>query len=114
MVKALEPYSSTASPQAKGDGSGGGIKNDRMYVLKRDGRKEAVHFDKITSRIRKLSYGLNMDFIDPPAITFKVGQGLSPTNRRKFTVYWILQCFSRQIASSRISPHRGDCNCIMQ
>ena len=30
-----------------------------MYVLKRDGRKEVVHFDKITSRINKLCYGLD-------------------------------------------------------
>jgi hypothetical protein len=44
----------------------------KMCVIKRDGRSEPVHFDKITSRIQKLCYGLNMDFIDPPAITFKV------------------------------------------
>lgn len=43
-----------------------------MFVFKRDGRKESIMFDKITSRIRKLCYGLNMDFIDPPAITMKV------------------------------------------
>ena len=30
-----------------------------MYVLKRSGRRESVHFDKITSRISKLCYGLN-------------------------------------------------------
>ena len=44
----------------------------RMCVVKRDGRNEPVHFDKITSRIQKLCYGLDMDFIDPPAITLKV------------------------------------------
>jgi len=48
----------------------------KMCVIKRDGRSEPVHFDKITSRIQKLCYGLNMDFIDPPAITFKVISGL--------------------------------------
>ena len=37
----------------------------KMYVLKRDGRKEAVSFDKITARITKLSYALNTDFCDP-------------------------------------------------
>ena len=37
----------------------------KMFVVKRDGRKEPVHFDKITSRIIKLSYGLNTDFCDP-------------------------------------------------
>jgi len=48
----------------------------KMFVLKRDGRQEPVMFDKITSRIQKLCYGLNMDFIDPPAITLKVINGL--------------------------------------
>ncbi|XP_067010097.1 ribonucleoside-diphosphate reductase large subunit [Anabrus simplex] len=48
----------------------------KMYVIKRGGRKEEVHFDKITSRIQKLCYGLNMDFVDPPAITLKVISGL--------------------------------------
>lgn len=37
----------------------------KMFVVKRDGRKEPVHFDKITARITKLSYGLNPDFCDP-------------------------------------------------
>lgn len=30
-----------------------------FYVLKRNGRRESVHFDKITSRISKLCYGLD-------------------------------------------------------
>ena len=47
-----------------------------MFVLKRDGRKEQVFFDKITSRIVKLCYGLNMDFIDPTQLTKKVINGL--------------------------------------
>ncbi|ONK57244.1 uncharacterized protein A4U43_C10F18080 [Asparagus officinalis] len=29
-----------------------------MYVVKRDGRHEPVHFDKITARLKKLSYRL--------------------------------------------------------
>lgn len=37
----------------------------KMFVIKRDGRQEQVHFDKITARIMKLSYGLNPDFCDP-------------------------------------------------
>uniref|UniRef100_A0A2K5K1C7 Ribonucleoside-diphosphate reductase large subunit n=1 Tax=Colobus angolensis palliatus TaxID=336983 RepID=A0A2K5K1C7_COLAP len=41
-----------------------------------DGRQERVMFDKITSRIQKLCYGLNMDFVDPAQITMKVIQGL--------------------------------------
>lgn len=39
-----------------------------MFVIKRDGRKQAVHFDKITARITKLSYGLNPDFCDPVSL----------------------------------------------
>jgi ribonucleoside-diphosphate reductase subunit M1 len=47
-----------------------------MFVIKRDGRKETVFFDKITSRIVKLCYGLNMEYIDPAQITRKVINGL--------------------------------------
>uniref|UniRef100_A0A2K6QHR6 Ribonucleoside-diphosphate reductase n=1 Tax=Rhinopithecus roxellana TaxID=61622 RepID=A0A2K6QHR6_RHIRO len=42
-------------------------------IVKSDHR---VMFDKITSRIQKLCYGLNMDFVDPAQITMKVIQGL--------------------------------------
>lgn len=49
---------------------------NKMYVLKRNGTKETVLFDKITSRIDKLCYELNREFIDPPAITHKVISGL--------------------------------------
>ena len=38
-----------------------------MYVIKRNGRQERVQFDKITSRINKLAYGLNTQFVDPGA-----------------------------------------------
>lgn len=47
-------------------------KMEKMYVLKRNGRRENVMFDKITSRIKKLCYGLNRDYIDETAITFRV------------------------------------------
>lgn len=47
-----------------------------MFVLKRGGRKEECHFDKITSRIKKLCFGLNMTFVSPYAITLKVIQGM--------------------------------------
>lgn len=47
-----------------------------MYVIKRNGQKETVLFDKITSRINILCYGLDRDYIDPPAITHKVITGL--------------------------------------
>jgi len=44
-----------------------------MFVIKRDGRQEKVHFDKITSRIKKLCYGLNENFVDPVIVSQKVG-----------------------------------------
>ena len=46
-----------------------------MYVVKRDGRQEPVMFDKITSRVRKLCYGLS-DFVDPVKISMRVIEGL--------------------------------------
>lgn len=36
-----------------------------IYFVLSDGRQEKVMFDKITSRIQKLCYGLNVDFVDP-------------------------------------------------
>jgi len=50
----------------------------KIFVVKRSGRKEPVHFDKITSRIEKLCYGLDMEYIDAPSITLKVISGLYP------------------------------------
>ncbi|HNF47965.1 MAG TPA: ATP cone domain-containing protein, partial [Chitinophagales bacterium] len=47
-----------------------------MYVIKRDGRKEPVHFDKITTRISRLSYGLSNRFVVPHKVAQNVIQGL--------------------------------------
>ncbi|MBD3748251.1 MAG: ribonucleoside-diphosphate reductase subunit alpha [Sphingobacteriales bacterium] len=47
-----------------------------MFVIKRDGRAESVKFDKITSRIEKLSYSLNQAFVDPVEVAKKVIDGL--------------------------------------
>ena len=46
-----------------------------MYVLKRDGRKEPIMFDKITARVRKLCYGLN-SLVDPVKVAMRVIEGL--------------------------------------
>jgi ribonucleoside-diphosphate reductase alpha chain len=46
-----------------------------MYVVKRDGRREAVKFDKITARIKKLCYGLN-SLVAPEKVAMKVIEGL--------------------------------------
>ena len=46
-----------------------------MFVLKRDGKKEPVMFDKITSRVRKMCYGLNK-LVDPVKVAMRVIEGL--------------------------------------
>jgi ribonucleoside-diphosphate reductase alpha chain len=43
-----------------------------MQVIKRDGSKESVKFDKISSRINKLTYGLNQDFVKYQEVAQKV------------------------------------------
>lgn len=46
-----------------------------MYVIKRDGRREAVKFDKITARVKKLCYGLDPT-VDATQVTLKVIDGI--------------------------------------
>lgn len=46
-----------------------------MFVVKRDGKREAVQFDKITARIKKLCYGLNV-LVDPTKVAMRVIEGL--------------------------------------
>ncbi|WP_310379320.1 ribonucleoside-diphosphate reductase subunit alpha [Flavobacterium sp.] len=46
-----------------------------MYVVKRDGHKEPVMFDKITDRIKKLCYGLN-SLVEPVKVAMRVIEGL--------------------------------------
>lgn len=46
-----------------------------MFVLKRDGKKEPVMFDKITARVRKMCYGLN-SHVDPVKVAMRVIEGL--------------------------------------
>ncbi|HMP98357.1 MAG TPA: ribonucleoside-diphosphate reductase subunit alpha [Cyclobacteriaceae bacterium] len=47
-----------------------------MLVIKRDGRRESVKFDKITARIEKLCYGLDTRYVSPVEIAKKVINGL--------------------------------------
>lgn len=47
-----------------------------MLVLKRDGHRESVKFDKITARIEKLCYGLDPKFVNPVEVAMKVINGL--------------------------------------
>lgn len=47
-----------------------------MFVIKRDGRKQEIRFDKITARIQKLCYGLDAQHIDPVMVSLKVIEGI--------------------------------------
>ncbi|UYQ91536.1 ribonucleoside-diphosphate reductase subunit alpha [Chitinophaga horti] len=47
-----------------------------MFVIKRDGKKETVKFDKITARVEKLCYGLAPEYVDSIDVAKKVIQGL--------------------------------------
>src|SRR6201985_1850012 len=46
-----------------------------MYVIKRNGKKESVKFDKITARIEKLSYSLS-PFVNVIDVAKKVIEGI--------------------------------------
>lgn len=47
-----------------------------MYVIKRDGNRESVKFDKVTARIQKLCYGLDPVHVTPIAVAMKVIEGI--------------------------------------
>ncbi len=47
-----------------------------MLVLKRDGRRESVKFDKITARIEKLCYGLDQTHVSSVEVAKKVISGI--------------------------------------
>ncbi|HTL81667.1 MAG TPA: ribonucleoside-diphosphate reductase subunit alpha, partial [Bacteroidia bacterium] len=49
-----------------------------MYVVKRDGSKESVKFDKVTARIQKLCYALDPVHVSPVEVAMKVIQGIYP------------------------------------
>ncbi|XP_073355428.1 uncharacterized protein [Aegilops tauschii subsp. strangulata] len=52
-----------------------------MCVVKRDGQTETVHFDKITMRLKKLSYGLNQEHCDPVLVAQKLAARIAVSNR---------------------------------
>jgi len=47
-----------------------------MYVIKRDGNRESVKFDKITARVQKLCYGLDPIHVTPISVAMKVIEGI--------------------------------------
>jgi len=67
-----------------------------MHVQKRDGRKEAVHFDKITARITKLAYGLSAEFCDP----------VSSEQRSFFSSFFLFEML-RSFNAGRRRPGEG-------
>lgn len=50
--------------------------SSQMYVIKRNGQRQDVMFDKIKSRISKLCWGLDVNFVDSVVVTQKVIQGV--------------------------------------
>merc|ERR1719424_415923 len=58
------------------DVSATSLDSDDIHVIKRNGKSEGVRYDKITSRIKKLCYGLSSKYIKPNVITQKVIQGV--------------------------------------
>ena len=70
-----------------------------MFVIKRDGKKEDVHFDKITTRIKKLIWGLD-ESIDASKIAKKVcGRIYSGISTKQ------LDEFAAEIAAHMITEH---------
>jgi ribonucleoside-diphosphate reductase alpha subunit len=49
-----------------------------MYVLKRNGEREPVSFDKMAARIERLCGGLDRRFVDPARVAQKVVSGIFP------------------------------------
>ena len=47
-----------------------------MLVIKRSGSKEPVRFEKVSNRIKKMTYGLNPDYVDAMEIAQKVISGI--------------------------------------
>jgi hypothetical protein len=63
-----------------------------MFVVKRNGQKQPVQFDKITARIVKLCYGLNNDFVDPILVAQKVTAGTNSTTFNMAIDIFIFSC----------------------
>jgi ribonucleoside-diphosphate reductase alpha chain len=70
-----------------------------MYVYKRDGRKEAVKFDKVTARIQKLAYGLS-EHVDTFIVAQKTIEGIYDG-----VTTTILDNLAAEIAASLTTKH---------
>jgi ribonucleoside-diphosphate reductase alpha subunit len=72
----------------------------KNFVIKRDGTKQRVLFDKIHSRIATLCYNLDMDFIDPVKLSMRTFGGLVPG-----VTTAALDVLSSEYAASLTSEH---------
>lgn len=70
-----------------------------MYVVKRDGRKEAVKFDKVTARIIKMCYGLD-PLVSPEAVAMKVIEGIYDGVTTK-----VLDNLAAEVAAAKTMEH---------
>jgi ribonucleoside-diphosphate reductase alpha chain len=70
-----------------------------MIVLKRDGRQEAVKFDKVTARIQKLAYGLS-EHVETFSVAQKVIEGIYDG-----VTTTILDNLAAEIAASLTTKH---------
>jgi len=70
-----------------------------MFVYKRDGRKEAVKFDKVTARIQKLAYGLS-EHVDTFIVAQKTIEGIYDG-----VTTTILDNLAAEIAASLTTKH---------
>lgn len=71
-----------------------------MHVLKRNGKREPVRFDKISNRINFLCYGLDRNFVDHVSIAITVINGLYPGVRTRD-----LDILAAETAASLITTH---------
>jgi ribonucleoside-diphosphate reductase alpha subunit len=70
-----------------------------MHVVKRDGRKEPVKFDKITARIVKMCYGLD-PLVSPEAVAMKVIEGIYDG-----VLTTVLDNLAAEVAASKTIDH---------
>ena len=73
---------STGSSSADGSSSSTSPPTNKLYVLKRNGSKEPIFYDKIQTRIKSLATNLS-PFVDIAGITQRVVTGLYPGIRTK-------------------------------
>ena len=71
-----------------------------FYFISLDGRMEDIYFDKVVSRIDKLAYGLNSNYVDPVSRNFNVW------SRKNWNVTrFLLISFINQSSASVLIPN---------